>query len=51
MTAALNVQLRERFLQARVHGRYFFFAEIFFHRGLGAFDCCFGGAEVDLRRF
>ena len=48
---ALDVQLRERFLQRRLNGRDFFGAVIFFHRRLRARDGRFGCALVDRRGF
>ena len=51
MTAALDVQLGERFLQRRLDGRDLFGAVIFFHRSLGALDSGFGRSDIDLCGF
>ena len=51
MTAALDVQLGERFLQRGLDGRDLFGAVIFFHRSLGALDSGFGRSDIDLCGF
>jgi hypothetical protein len=51
MPATLDVQLRQRLLQARLDCRDFFRAVILFHRRFRALDRRFRRADVDLRRF
>ena len=51
VAAAFDVQLGKRFLQRRLNGSHLFGGVIFFHRRLGALDCCLGCSNVDLLRF
>ena len=51
VVAAFDVQLGERFLQRRLNGCHLFGGLIFFHRRLGALDCCLGRGNVDLLGF